>query len=78
MKKGALKTMLLTLQVVVACVVLCVLYVVYVPLAIVRAIFDMHGYRDFIYCVRKCTRTMVGWFRKRPKCCVSYGTGDKQ
>lgn len=67
MKKRVLNMMLLTLQVVLACVALCVLYVVYVPLAIVRVFVDMHGYLDFIDCVGKCIRTMAGWFRKWAK-----------
>lgn len=61
MKNRGLNTVLVTLQLAIAVVGMALLYVVYVPLALVRVFVDKDGYLDF---VGKCVKTMVGWFRK--------------
>lgn len=67
MKTKVLRTMLVTLQVVIACMGMCILYVAYVPLALVRVFVDKDGFLDFVDCVGSCVKTMAGWFRKSAK-----------
>ena len=67
MKNKGLKIALNLLQFTVACIGMALLYVVYVPLALVRVFVDKDGYLDFVDCVGKCVKTMVGWFRKSAK-----------
>lgn len=67
MKNRGLNTVLVTLQLAIAVVGMALLYVVYVPLTLVRVFVDKDGYLDFVDCVGKCVKTMVGWFRKSAK-----------
>lgn len=64
MKNRALNTVFVTLQVVVACVVICILYAVYVPWALVRVFVDKDSFLDFVYSFGSCVKTMAGWFKK--------------
>lgn len=64
MKNRALNTVLVTLQVVITCVGMCILYMVYVPLALVRVFVDKDSFLDFVDCFGSCVKTMVGWFKK--------------
>lgn len=67
MKNKVLRTVLVTLQLVIAFIGMALLYVVYVPLALVRVFVDKDGYLDFVDCVGSCVKTMFGWFRKSAK-----------
>lgn len=64
MKNKALRTALVSLQFAIAGGCVCVLYVVYVPLALIRVLVDKDGFSGFLDCVGKCVRTITGWFRK--------------
>ncbi len=67
MKNKALKMVLDIFLLIIACAGMVVLYLVYVPLALVRVFVDKDGYMDFVDCVGTCVKTMVGWFRKSAK-----------
>ncbi len=67
MKNKALRTVLYMFLMVIVCIWMVVLYLVYVPLAMVRVFVDKDGYMDFVDCVGTCVKTMVGWFRKSAK-----------
>lgn len=67
MKNKALRTVLYMFLMVIVCIWMVVLYLVYVPLAMVRVFVDKDGYMDFVDCVGSCVKTMVGWFRKSAK-----------
>lgn len=67
MKNKALRTVLYMFLMVIVCIWMVVLYLVYVPLAMVRVFVDKDGYMDFVDCVGTCVKTMVGWFRKSEK-----------
>lgn len=67
MKKKLLRTLLVTLQMFAAFAVLCAMYVVYVPLAVVRALVDKSSSLDFMDCVDRCVNAMSGWFKKSAK-----------
>lgn len=64
MKNKALNTILVTLQLIIAGIGVGILYLVYVPLALIRVFVDKDGFLDFLGCVGSCVKTMVGWFRK--------------
>lgn len=40
------------------------LYLVYLPLAIVRVVIDTKGFSDFLDCVGDCMKIVIRWFRK--------------
>lgn len=67
MKNKALRTVLYMFLMVIVCIWMVVLYLVYVPLAMVRVFVDKDGYMDFVDCVGTCVKTMVGWFGKSAK-----------
>ena len=64
MKSKALRTALVSLQFAIAGCCVCVLYAVYVPLALIRVLVDKDGFCGFLDCVGKYVRTVTGWFRK--------------
>lgn len=67
MKNKALRTALVTLQFAIAGGCVCVLYVIYVPLALIRVLVDKDGFCGFLDCVGNCVKSMIGWFRKSAK-----------
>lgn len=67
MKSKALRTALVTLQFIIAGGCVCVLYVIYVPLALIRVLVDKDGFCGFLDCVGSCVKSMIGWFRKSAK-----------
>lgn len=62
-----LEKTLKALGLIAGCVFLCVLYVVYVPLAIIRVLVDKESFSDFVECLGECVRKLFGWFRKSAK-----------
>lgn len=55
------------LAVIAGCLFISVMYVVYVPLAIVRALVDKESFIEFFDCVGDCIKKLVGWFKKGAK-----------
>lgn len=62
-----LEKTLKALGVIAGCVFICALYVVYVPLAIVRVLVDKESFGEFIDCLGDCVKKLFGWFRKGVK-----------
>lgn len=51
----------------VAGIAVCALYVIYLPLAIVRVIVHTNDFGEFLDCVGDFVKNMVCWFRKEAK-----------
>ncbi len=64
MKSQVLSKVLATMVFAVAGIAVCVLYVIYLPLAIVRVFVNTEDFGAFLDCVGDFVKSIVGWFRK--------------
>lgn len=67
MKNQVLSKVLATMAFAVACIAACVLYVIYLPLAIVRVFVNTEDFGAFLDCVGDFVKSIVCWFRKEAK-----------
>ncbi len=67
MKNRALSKVLATMAFAVAGIAVCALYVIYLPLAIVRVVVHTNDFGEFLDCVGDFVKNIVGWFRKEAK-----------
>ncbi len=64
MKNRVLSKVLATMAFAVAGIAVCALYVIYLPLAIVRVFVNTEDFGAFLDCVGDFVKNIVGWFRK--------------
>jgi len=67
MKSKVLNRVLVAIGYAIAGIAVCALYVIYLPLAIVRVIVHTNDFGEFLDCVGDFVKNMVGWFRKEAK-----------
>lgn len=67
MKSKVLNRVLVAIGYAIAGIAVCALYVVYLPLAIVRVIVNTEDFGAFLDCVGDFVKNMVCWFRKEAK-----------
>ena len=64
MKNQVLSKVLTAMAFAVAGIAACVLYVIYLPLAIVRVFVNTEDFGAFLDCVGDFVRSILCWFRK--------------
>lgn len=67
MKNQVLSKVLATIAFAVAGIAVCALYVIYLPLAIVRVVVNTEDFGKFLDCVDDFVNNIVCWFRKEAK-----------
>ena len=67
MRNRVLSKVLASMAFAVASIAVCALYVIYLPLAIVRVVVNTEDFGKFLDCVGDFMNNIICWFRKEAK-----------